>query len=491
MKNLFKLTWLVLFAMTTLFVSCDKDDDDDDPVTPPVLVEDGIYIMGDAVAVDTYDAKGLMLVTRNEVTQTERSTLFEKYIAVSSTGGFNIGLVAGSEKTVYGPGADFDVVLEADRDNDEPKVDFWRGSYTETETQFTVPTSGLYHVVLDTELGKIAIAPVVWGVIGGATPGGWSNSTPMPAGDFDLETMTFTATDVAMTPSDWKFRYSDGWKIILDADFDLGDGNTGVKVNTNFGGAVDALVPGGANITNEVAGLYTVQMTWTLEGGNAASIEKTGDLVVPEYPEAMYIVGSATAYGWDTPGTVDAAVMHKCAGGGPSEGIFWKVCYIAGGEGFKVSAADWGDPNIGFAEVNEFDAEGVAVSDNGGNMSVAEGGMYMVVVNLRDDMTKVSVTPAAVYGIGDAFGSWDAGVAENLFTIDNEAKTLVSPAVAADANVRMYASHAWIPDWWNAEFNVFDGAIVYRNDGGDQDPVSVTAGQVVTLHFDDNTGTIE
>jgi len=163
----------------------------------------------------------------------------------------------------------------------------------------------------------------------------------------------------------------------------------------------------------------------------------------------------------------------------------------SGSEGFKVSAADWGDPNIGFAEVNEFDAEGVAVSDNGGNMSVAEGGMYMVVVNLRDDMTKVSVTPAAVYGIGDAFGSWDAGVAENLFTIDNEAKTLVSPAVAADANVRMYASHAWIPDWWNAEFNVFDGAIVYRNDGGDQDPVSVTAGQVVTLHFDDNTGTIE
>jgi len=139
-----------------------------------------------------------------------------------------------------------------------------------TETQFTVPTSGLYHVVLDTELGKIAIAPVVWGVIGGATPGGWSNSTPMPAGDFDLETMTFTATDVAMTPSDWKFRYSDGWKIILDADFDLGDGNTGVKVNTNFGGAVDALVPGGANITNEVAGLYTVQMTWTLEGGNVS-----------------------------------------------------------------------------------------------------------------------------------------------------------------------------------------------------------------------------
>lgn len=93
--------------------------------------------------------------------------------------------------------------------------------------------------------------------------------------------------------------------------------------------------------------------------------------------------------------------------------------------------------------------------------------------------------------IGDAFGSWDAGVETNKFTVDNTAKTLVSPALPASANIRMYADHSWIPDWWNAEFNVFDGVIQYRNDGGDQEAVPGTAGQVITLHFDDNTGTIE
>ncbi|MEA3504419.1 MAG: SusF/SusE family outer membrane protein [Bacteroidota bacterium] len=489
MKNLFKLTWLVLFAMSTLLVSCDDDDDDDNDDPNPVLVEDGIYIMGDAIAVTTYDAKGLMNVARNEVIQENRSTLFEKYIAISSTGGFSIGKVAGAEKTIYGPGADFEVVLEADRDNDEPQVDFWRGSYTATETEFTVPTNGLYHVVIDTEINKVVIVPVTWGVIGGATPGGWSNSTVMPAGDFNLETMTFTATEVEMTNSDWKFRYSDGWKVILDPDFDLGDGNTGVKVNANYGGAVDALVPGGANITNEVAGIYTIEMTWDLEGDNTATLEKTGDLVVPEYPEAMYLVGAGTFYGWDTPGTVDNAIMHKTAGG--IEGLFWKILYIEAGEGFKVSAADWGDPNLGFAEVAEFDANGVEVTDNGGNMDIAESGMYMVVLDLREETTKLSVIAPDVYGIGDAFGSWDEDVAENLFTIDNDAKTVTSPALTADGAIRMYVSHEWIPAWWNAEFNVYTTAIEYRNDGGDQEAVNGTAGQVVTLHFDDNTGAIE
>jgi len=70
--------------------------------------------------------------------------------------------------------------------------------------------------------------------------------------------------------------------------------------------------------------MYIVGSATAYGWDTPGTVEKTGDLVVPEYPEAMYIVGSATAYGWDTPGTVDAAVMHKCAGGGPSEGIFWK-----------------------------------------------------------------------------------------------------------------------------------------------------------------------
>ncbi|KAF5030644.1 Outer membrane protein SusF [anaerobic digester metagenome] len=117
--------------------------------------------------------------------------------------------------------------------------------------------------------------------------------------------------------------------------------------------------------------------------------------------------------------------------------------------------------------------------------------MYMVVLNLRDNQTKLSITPAEVYGIGDAFTNWDEDAPANLFTVNNDTKTLVSPALPTSGNIRMYANHPWIPSWWNAEFNLYDGKIKYRNDGDDQEPVPGTAGNVITLSFDDNTGSIQ
>ena len=132
----------------------------------------------------------------------------------------------------------------------------------------------LYHIAFDSEVMIVTIAKVEWGVIGAATPGGWGGSTQLTMGAFDLNTITFEATDVVMTKADWKFRYSNGWKVILDPDFDLGGGNTGIKVNANFGGAVDALVAGGDNISNEVPGKYTANMTWSFSWWTCCYINK-------------------------------------------------------------------------------------------------------------------------------------------------------------------------------------------------------------------------
>ena len=257
----------------------------------------------------------------------------------------------------------------------------------------------------------------------------------------------------------------------------------------NIGGMGNSgiLGPEGANDNIEFdGGDKTYEIKVNIKQGTYTFTE-----VLPEYPEAMYLVGDGTAYGWDTPGTVDNAIMHKCASA-TGEGIYWKILHLEANTGFKVSAASWNDPNLGFGGA-DMDAEGVTVTDNGGNMQVAESGMYIVVLNLRDDMTKLSIKTAAVYGIGDAFGAndWAEDAASCLFTIDNTAKTLTSPALTADGNIRIYASHSWIPAWWNAEFNLFSGVIEYRNEGGDQDAVAGTTDQVVTLHFDDNTGSIQ
>lgn len=473
----FNMAWLLILALFAA-TSCSKDDS-----TPTITAEDGMYVFGPGTALTTYDIKGLMKSTPNEVGGVERPGLSELYIALKggTNFGFNLTSVVGGKAKTYGPGASFPEVTT--KDAEEPNAWFARGTIEMTTNKFFVPEDGLYHIVYDATLNTAVVARVNWGIIGGATANGWGGSTALTSSAFDLNTMSFEGTDIILTAGDYKFRYSNGWKIFLDA------AGT-VKVNTNLGGALAALVPGGGNIANTVVGKYTVKVTWTLATGTAIAVTKTGDYTPPAYPAAMFIVGDATAYGWATPGTVANAIMHKAAGGAPTEGIFWKICFIETGKGFKISADNWLDPNLGFTGPTSYDATGVTIADNGGNMSVAASGMYMVVVNLRDNLKKVSVKPAAVYGIGDCFGGFTETVAANKFTINNTAKTLVSPALPAAGNIRMYASHAWIPSWWQAEFRVNGTALEYRNDGGDQAAVAGVAGKVITLKFDDNTGGI-
>jgi hypothetical protein len=306
LKNLFKLAGMFIAALTLTFTACNNDDDGgDDPIN---LVEDGIYVRGAGTALIDLNTDGLMQVTKNEVVQGERSSLLELYVAVKGgTEGFNIVIVTGGEETVYGPSTDFSVVAEADRNTDEPQVDFWRGSYTESETQFTVLEDGLYHFVIDTELKKAVLAPVSWGLIGAATPGGWTDDTELTQGAFDLETITFSLSDVEMKLNEYKYRYSGGWKIILDTVVDLGEGNKGVNVNTNYGGSMDALVSGGKNINVTVPGIYTMSVTWSLDGGTTASAEKTGDLSFTDWSDVSFDVFGSGVDPAGTGAVVDAS----------------------------------------------------------------------------------------------------------------------------------------------------------------------------------------
>jgi hypothetical protein len=154
-----------------------------------------------------------MKVTRNEVNQTERASLYELYIPIKASGGFNIVKVAGNVQTVWGPGTGFGNITNPT--NDEPKVTFQRGPAAVTTTKFTVPADGMYHVVIDTELGKVAIMPVHWGIIGAATPDGWGTSTDLTESGFNLNTMSWTISNLELRSGDWKFRHSNGWKVEL------------------------------------------------------------------------------------------------------------------------------------------------------------------------------------------------------------------------------------------------------------------------------------
>ena len=76
-----------------------------------------------------------------------------------------------------------------------------------------------------------------WGVIGSATPDGWDADTNMT---WDETNQVFTVT-MDMVAGEYKFRADDAWDL-------------------DFGGALDALTPGGSNIVLSQAGNYTITL---------------------------------------------------------------------------------------------------------------------------------------------------------------------------------------------------------------------------------------
>ena len=177
---------------------------------------------------------------------------------------------------------------------------------------------------------------------------------------------------------------------------------------------------------------------------------------------------------WSSEGIVDMIPVWG------EEGQFWTVRYFTAEKGFKFcSKKEWSGDFCGQTNNDGF-------VESGGNCIVEESGLYLVHIDLKNE--KLHVEKARIYGIGDCFGGWDAGMESALFTNTDGTASIKLPA---DGDVRMYvASDIATKDWWTREFIILDGKIVYRGTGDDQTRVACKAGQTVTLDFNAGTGSI-
>lgn len=464
----------LMFAATSCEPETQQGGVDFDKITL-----DGFYVYGEATGSADITADYGMAAGLNEVTAENRGGMYEKYIVLEGGKEFYLVLNEAGKKTNYGAELkEYDVTELADNPG---LATVKRGELVigENAPAMKVDETGLYHIVLDLNLEgdllypQIIVSDVQWGVRGAMN--GWG-FTAFDEVEVNANTMTWTMENVDMPANgEFKFAYGHGWKIQLD---DAGN----VKANTNLG---EGSLPNGANIKVEKAGLYTITLTYTLKGGDiAAGYTFTTECTQESnLPTELYMIGADFGnWDWASEGVVELIPVHS------HSGAFWTTRYIKATteeefHGFKFCAKrEWSGDFFSLGNDTGYIADG-------GNCHVAEDGFYTIYIDLVNNI--VAMEPAAVYGMGDCFGGWDAAKEENKFVA--EGTTLVSPEFVADGEVRLYTAAPSViegVDWWQMEFIIFDGVIAYRGADGDQARVAATAGQKVTLDFNAGTGSI-
>jgi hypothetical protein len=105
---------------------------------------------------------------------------------------------------------------------------------------------GIGFIKFNLDLKKLTYTTLIttWGIIGNATPGGWSTDTPMSY-DAVNNVWTVTVNLVAETPP------NDGWKFRANGAWDINYGDTG---------ADKTLEAGGTNIGVSETGSYTITL---------------------------------------------------------------------------------------------------------------------------------------------------------------------------------------------------------------------------------------
>lgn len=333
--------------------------------------------------------------------------------------------------------------------------DFWgletNDGFTEVNGNCTVAEDGFYLVHIDFKAGKVHVEPArVYGI--GEAFGGWDEE--MEDARFVADGKVLKAT-VAKAGNIRMYVASSiatsGW---WTREFNVIEGKIVPRL-------MDEL-PGVPALANQVVKLDFNAGTGAIEGEGVA----------PTLPQTMFIIGEAIN-GWS-----DFVPMHAFHS---QEGMFWIIRYLEADKAFKFSpVADWK------GDFNQLDTnEGFETVDT--NCKVTASGVYCIGVDCAN--SKIIVEPAKVYGIGDAFGGWEA----QPVAFQVEGQTLVGTATT-DGNIRTYVDSKILSstnDWWHAEFIPKDGAIVYRETGGDPEAVAITADQKIIYDFNAGTAVIQ
>jgi starch-binding outer membrane protein SusE/F len=234
---------------------------------------------------------------------------------------------------------------------------------------------GVYQIVVDFQTNKFTVTqipvPANLYIVGGATPGGWTNPVPVPSQQFTkLDNVTFGI--VVNLTADQSYLF-----LPVNGDWGQKFGGMGSNNTNNVNG--DQFKNGGSDMkAPATSGLYLIIVNFA-----------TSSWTVTPYtgPTNLFIVGGATPGGWTNPVPTPSQQFTQ-----NSTGIFQLTLPLTADQSFLFLPVngDWGQKFGGTGANNTNNVMGDNIKAGGGDLKApATSATYTITVNFMNMTYKV------------------------------------------------------------------------------------------------------
>lgn len=294
-------------------------------------------------------------------------------------------------------------------------------------------------------------------------------------------TSTFTSTEIAIDASELNSALKELYTAVYGDEAEVPTDDA-VSVYIRLNAVISGQTSLGACQSN------TISISVLLSATESLSL-----------PTEMYLVGS-----WDS-----WAAFHSMPAVYDMEGCFYQTLYFNGDEWgntfgqFKFGTKD--GEYIGYSDERvtlTWDTDATFEENDDTNFRIVEPGYYTIYIRAKvvgsDYSFEVVISDAIVVLVSPtSTGAWSP-TDETYYFADNGDGTL---SITADADGELRVGTI-VQDyyWWQTEFTFLDGAIYYRDidiasnwaeNVGSEYSVTVSSGQVVTIDFNNGTGSVQ
>lgn len=354
-------------------------------------------------------------------------------------------------------------------------------SLTQGGEGFTVPTEGLYQVVVNKARKELTIIPIQFTMQGDdALTEEGNNDVPLSNVTYDRLTHVVTWCNADSTkqllPGKYIFKMNDGEKLSLrdseTENYNISTIYTGTAAAERTNQLDETFQP----LTNQSAvklkfplkGKYSVKIQYSVLTGKFTARMGGKGVEVTGMSNDLYMGGSNFG-AWNSNDVVKMAPV-----GAVGNGEFWHLCYLKAGQ-----TVEWSTSKDGSQLLSSWQTTQGVEMTSVGKATVKTSALYLIYANL--DRKLIAFETPQVYASGAALGDNEKPLKINGSNMSIE--------TTETGNLNIFAtSNQNARNWSTMQMTVRNGKIVYPGTSVDQMPgLPVSKGTTVTLDVAKNT----